>query len=302
MSRHAYCIIAHKDLYTLNKLLELLDDARNDIFLFIDKNWNLSMQSIYQPVDSQLITIPAHQRHKIYWGDVSLVEAELKLLECAVNHSFYEHIHLISGQDLPLHSQDYIHDFFNNHKGINFIGFAQGESNYKLLHDRMSYHVLRTKYYRSQNKHTAYLANFLRILVVGLQKRLKIKRSYPGIELKKGCEWVSITWSFANLLVGNKEKISRTFKTTFCGDEIYKQTIAWNSSFKNTLYITTDEYSGCLREIDWDRGNPYTYRIEDLDNLLNSTKLIAGKFDSEIDKDIIVSIFNALKRKRTSNN
>lgn len=58
MSRHAYCIIAHKDLYTLNKLLELLDDERNDIFLFFDKKWNISTQYVYQFVNNQPITPP----------------------------------------------------------------------------------------------------------------------------------------------------------------------------------------------------------------------------------------------------
>lgn len=294
MSRHAYCIIAHKDLYTLNKLLRLLDDDRNDIFLFIDKKWNIPISSIYHPVNTQLITPP--RRYNVYWGDVSLVKAELKLLECAIVHSLYEHIHLISGQDLPLHTQDYIHNFFENHSGLNFIGFAQGESNWKALHERMSYHVPLTKYFRTENKYTAYFTNVLRNKIVSFQKRLNIKRIYPNIELRKGCEWVSITPEFAKLLVRNKNKILQTFRTTFCGDEIYKQTIVWNSSFKDSLYNTTDEYEGCLREIDWERGNPYTYRIEDLGLLLNSHKMFGRKFDSEIDRDIVDSIFDTLKR------
>lgn len=196
---------------------------------------------------------------------------------------------------MPLHRQDDIHNFFENHKGINFIGFAQSASNYNALYERMSYHVPLTKYYRAENKYIAYFTNLIRNKVVNFQKRFNIKRNYPDIELRKGCEWVSITQEFARLLVENKNKIIQTFRTTFCGDEIYKQTIIWNSSFKNSLYDTTDEYEGCLREIDWERGCPYTYRIEDLGLLLNSPKMFARKFDSETDKDIIDAIFNALK-------
>lgn len=68
MSRHAYCIIAHKDLYTLNKLLELLDDERNDIFLFFDKKWDISVHHIHQPLNSQPIT-PPHIKGTIFIGE-----------------------------------------------------------------------------------------------------------------------------------------------------------------------------------------------------------------------------------------
>ena len=35
--KHAYLIIAHKNLCQLKVLINLLDDPRNDIFVFIDK-------------------------------------------------------------------------------------------------------------------------------------------------------------------------------------------------------------------------------------------------------------------------
>lgn len=37
MKKHAFLIIAHKVDFTFNILLQLLDDARNDIYLHIDK-------------------------------------------------------------------------------------------------------------------------------------------------------------------------------------------------------------------------------------------------------------------------
>lgn len=35
--RHAYLIMAHNNFYILEKLLILLDDPRNDIYIHIDK-------------------------------------------------------------------------------------------------------------------------------------------------------------------------------------------------------------------------------------------------------------------------
>ena len=36
--KHAYLIMAHNNFYILEKLLHLLDDPRNDIYVHIDKN------------------------------------------------------------------------------------------------------------------------------------------------------------------------------------------------------------------------------------------------------------------------
>lgn len=35
--KHAYCIIAHNEPIILQKLIEAIDDDRNDIYLLIDK-------------------------------------------------------------------------------------------------------------------------------------------------------------------------------------------------------------------------------------------------------------------------
>ena len=46
------------------------------------------------------------------------------------------------------------------------------------------------------------------------------------------------------------------------------------------------------RYIDWKRGNPYTFRKEDFNNLINSKALFARKFDLSVDKEIVDMIFN----------
>lgn len=54
--KHAYLIIAHVVDKTLNTLIELIDDPRNDIFLHMDrKNKSFNKEDLYQPVYSSLI-------------------------------------------------------------------------------------------------------------------------------------------------------------------------------------------------------------------------------------------------------
>ena len=50
-----------------------------------------------------------------------------------------------------------------------------------------------------------------------------------------------------------------------------------------------------MRYIDWDRGNPYVFRIDDYDALMKSDCMFARKFDEKIDKEIIEKIYLTLK-------
>lgn len=108
--------------------------------------------------------------------------------------------------------------------------------------------------------------------------------------LKKGDNWFSITDSAAKYIVSQERTIEKIFKYSLCSDEHFIHTILFNSKFKNYLSYTT-----CLREIDWKRGGPYTYRKADYDLLINSDNLFARKFDISVDKEIIDNIYLYIK-------
>lgn len=44
--------------------------------------------------------------------------------------------------------------------------------------------------------------------------------------------------------------------------------------------------------MDWKRGNPYVFRLEDLNELLTCNKIFARKFDQTIDNKIIDAIYD----------
>lgn len=111
----------------------------------------------------------------------------------------------------------------------------------------------------------------------------------------KGPNWVSVTHSFVLDLLYEKEKILSTYKYFYCPDEIYKQTYALNSKYKTHLFDQDDEYKGCMREIDWQRGSPYTWRVADYDFLSSSKMLFARKFDCLKDNEIIDKLINKIK-------
>src|SRR5664280_1773851 len=107
--RHAYLIMAHRDARTLEKLLQVVDDSRNDIFLHVDPRADIDLATVKAVVTkSGLRVLP---RMKVYWGDYSQIACELLLLKHAVAEG-YDYYHLLSGADLPVASQDHIHAFF----------------------------------------------------------------------------------------------------------------------------------------------------------------------------------------------
>lgn len=88
--KHAYCIIAHHEPIILQKLIEAIDDRRNDIFVLIDKKANLPICNI-KAYKSKLIYTPSID---VRWGDISQVKAELMLFETATKYDVYQYYHL----------------------------------------------------------------------------------------------------------------------------------------------------------------------------------------------------------------
>lgn len=179
--------------------------------------------------------------------------------------------------DLPIKSQKYIHEFFdNNNKEYIEFDFRSID----LYASRVRY------YYLLQNiigRNSGLFINILsRIQDVTLrfQKRFKLERK-QYMQLYKGTNWFSITDSLARYVVSMEKNIKRQFKYTFCADEIFLHTIIQQSPYK--VNIVDDS----LRLIDWKRGGPYTFCKNDFEEIIKSEKIFARKFDEKIDKEII---------------
>ena len=106
--KHAYLIMAHNEPEILQLLLSSLDDERNDIYVHIDRKASFDA-SVFRTLKSHFQVLPIHI--DACWGDFSLVEIELALFKEAYSKGSYAYYHLLSGVDLPIKSQDYIHNY-----------------------------------------------------------------------------------------------------------------------------------------------------------------------------------------------
>lgn len=101
--------MAHNNFYILEKLLLLLDDPRNDIYIHIDKKISDFNFGYFQNLCKASKVRYPQKRINVRWGTQSLVITELLLYKTAVAYESYQYYHLLSGVDLPLKSQHEIH-------------------------------------------------------------------------------------------------------------------------------------------------------------------------------------------------
>lgn len=285
---HAYMIIAHNQFDLLEKLVKSLDDKRNDIYIHIDKKVKIfDFERIKNAVKYSSVYF-TNTRYSIKWASFDMVKAEYALLEKVFeNGKRYDYVHLLSGVDLPVKSNDYIHSFFDKNSGKEFVHFTHKKLN--------SHEIDRVKAYHFAMGRRNYFNRLITYFESKLANILKINR-IKNLEVQKGSQWFSITGEFAEYILAQKDFVSKQFKHTFIPDEFFVQTLLINSKFKNNLYMNEfdDNHEACVRLIDWKRGNPYVWRTEDFEEIKNSPCIFARKFDLNTDKEIVEKIIDKL--------
>lgn len=289
MNKHAYLIIAHNNWEQLHFLIDVLDDPRNDFFILIDSKASDFNQARFLS-ERKYKNLYFVEPINIIWGDYTQIVAEFSLLKAATSSYMYSYYHLISGSDMPLKNQDYIHNFFIKNDGYEFVDFDS--------FDDISLASARTRYYYFLQKQTGRkrisVTKILQKTLILIQQLIHINRS-KSIEsfLGKGSNWFSITDNFARYIVNNENFINKYFTRTFCCDEVFIQTLLKKSPYKNNWYGFTNDtiqYQN-LRYNDWNRGKPYTFRKDEFFSLTKSPYLFARKFSNDIISDDILQHF-----------
>lgn len=284
LNKHAYLIIAHKNDLLFKTLIKMLDDERNDIFVHMDvKNKNYRCEDISSLVVHSKVY---HcNRIDVTWGGYSQIKTELLLLKEATKIGKYKYYHLLSGQDLPIKTQDEIHKFFDENSGKEFVAFSSEDFKYRYRINR--YYFFQEMIGRKSNN---VLLNKLNGLSFKVQDKIKINRNF-NLNSRAGSNWFSITDDLARYVIRSEKWIKKTFKYTLCCDEVFLQTLIINSDFKNKVYHSGGENCNSnMRLIDWNRGNPYVFRTSDFYEIVNSNNLFCRKFDEDIDNDIVKKI------------
>ena len=267
--RFAYLIMAHINHEQLLKLLKLLDYSNNDIYLHIDKKSDcFNIKEIRDSI--KLASIHIYKKYDVLWATMSQTECQVFLLNEAVK-IYHDYYHLLSGQDLPIKSCEYIEKFFKKNNGVQFIHFDSPAMRHKES----------SRFYHIGN-------GWLEVLLVRIQRKVGFDRN-----ICTGANWYSITHELAVDFCKNSRKALSAVRYTISSDECILQNFVKRiSKNKYKMYREQSDggYDTNMRLIDWDRGNgksPYTWRSSDYEEIINSDRLFARKFDEKIDPDII---------------
>ena len=273
--KHAYLILTHNEPELLSLLVERLDDVRNDIYIHFDRKLSILPDIKTQHAGLYILK----DRVDVRWADVSMLEAEYKLCHAVVDSGCqYSHHHLISGVDLPLKNQDYIHSFFAQHQGKEFVGLHQRPMNSHADRALHYWHPF-TRSFRGSGCVFA-IKRILRYLVVQTQVLLGIRRN-TTIPFHKGGQWVSITRGLIDYLLEQEERAFTIFSRTFGADEYFVPTLIWDTPFMERLFDATDESRGAMRYIGWRAdGQLIDFTPQDLPALQQTEYLFARKFNS----------------------
>ena len=281
MAKHAYLIMAHDQLPLLRILLTCLDHEDNDIYIHMDKRASCDFSGLKTAVKKSGCWFTP--RIRVSWGGYSQIEAELILLQAAVERGGYAYYHLITGADLPLCSQDRIHAFFDSCGGKEFISCNANVS--PDFADRLRYYYPFQEYF----PRGSLPGRILRGGLLRLQKLLRVNRlKRLSAPLGVGSAYFDITETMARYVLSQTGFIRKHFRHTLCCDELFLQTVYLSSPYadQGLRYQSTQPehpfikptYLDVLRAIDWTRGNPYTYTDEDYEMLMASGCLFARKF------------------------
>lgn len=297
--KHAYLIVAHGQWEQLKKLISSLDYEKNDIYIHIDKKAkNVPVKEIKEAAKVSNVSI--FQKYKVYWGSFELTLTELFLFKKA-HEIGYDYYHLLSGADFPIKSNDYIYNFFEINNGKEFVHFDTDE---RLRNDReicrrtKLYHFLQNYRRRFQTQFFNSFFTFLERILLVIQMVLKVDRlkKFPDLQIKYGSQWVSITDGLVEYILDHESLVHSLFQYTNCSDELFIQTLVYNSKFKERLFDTLFDDSNLanMRLIDMKargkNGSPYTWRYNDLEEIKSSQCLWARKFNMSIDLEVLDAI------------
>lgn len=289
--KQALLIMCHNDFYILEKSLELLDNPKIDFYIHVDaKTKDFDYDKINSIVKKSKIFYT--DRINTVWGTYSLIEVELLLIKEALKNGDYSYLHLISGSDLPIKPVNEIINYFNSKYPMEFIGFNDFDFIKEHMLNRIKYFNFLTDNFRYDNEERVLYSK-----LIDLQRRAGVDRLKDvDIDIRVGANWFSITKELAEYVLTKESLIKRIFSYGYCPDELFLQSIVYNSSFMNNVCREyEDDNLNCKRLIDWKRGSPYVHKKEDYDSIMNSSAIFARKFSTSVDKDIIDMIYNNLK-------
>lgn len=257
--KHAIMVMGFgNDATVLQQTINILDDKEIDFIVHWDKRYNIPNLTSKK---SKIVFI---NQIKVNWATDLQTLAEKKLFEYVVHsNEKYDYCHLISANDAPLMDCKYFKTFFKPR--TYYLGFVD------YLEETF---VKRMKFfYPIRHLNVKWKKDIYIKIVRQINKILGVNR-IKGKDIEKGCNWFSMDTCYLKEVLDFSD--FKMFKHTFASDEFYVQTalkrLKPKGLTKKYNYLSDSERMNrsskmALRYIDWHRGDPFKFSMDNLDEL-----------------------------------
>lgn len=239
----AYLILAHNNPKLIKKMTEILSYEDCAFFIHIDSKSDINDFSSIRGTNVFFID----KRVPVYWGEYSMVEAILALIQNAiVATQNYDYFVLMSGSDYPLRDKEYINNFFKRYRGIEFISLK------KIPNNEAGLPISKINNLRIKSSQPIFRFIFRVLAILGFAKR-DYRKHLGTLQPYGGSTWWALTRDACIYIldfVKNNEQFCRFFEKTFTSDEMFFHTILGNSIFTNRI-------QRCLTYDDWLSVGPH---------------------------------------------
>ncbi len=293
MKNHAFLFLVYKQPNLLARILRILANENHYFFVHVDSK--SEGFGLFKEATEGIKNVTFVERIPFYHGGISHPYCILKTLKgLMASGVHFDYIHMLSGQDYPLRSNQQFDDFFE-HTDHSFMYFDQGEFKESML---PIYHKMVDYFHSNQSGTITY--KIFEGLRIGRLLSFIYKR--PPIEnFASGWDWFS--WSepvyrfVGNELERNQSLVKR-FNYTITPTEHIFHTIL--STHVDELKIETDNP---LRYVSWHPHRPvesdyrpFTFNEQDFEFIIGRKAFFCRKVD-EIESAKLLDMIDAHRGK-----
>lgn len=245
----AILMLAHTNFDWVKCLAEKLAKSF-EVYIHFDKRYHLK-QGQYEELNKQCIH--CFQKEKVMWGGYSITAATIYLMKEILKDPRISYVHIISGQDWPAIPVKEIFDFYENEDRIFMLSSrAEGciKSGQNILNWQCFYYNFDVIPRRNVFGRIYHRVIYKIQQILGVDK---LKKYVPGLEIYQGPNWMDLPRYALEYLLeywDRNEGLRMVFKTGFCPDEFWVQTILENSPYKEKIernyhrYILWEQKNG----------------------------------------------------------
>jgi hypothetical protein len=284
---HAILIVCHKVTSSLLHTVKEIESDPNTIgFIHVDEKISLEGFEFIGDISSVHMV---HDRITVEWGGFSQIQATLLCMDYIISNFRFDYFSIISGEDFIYRGISRLNDHLVKQIDTEFIGVTSLNGVSSFEEERFKFVYKSVFFNRSNSWRDIILRKIYRSAHhFGL---LKNPNNQPFVRMYKGSNWFTVSYSCVKYVlefVRSNPHYIDYFKNSYCCDEIFFQSIVYNSDFK---YKTSSFRNNCtddnlmsLRIVDWKTGPifPKVFSYSDLMAIKSDRTFLVRKVSDEL--------------------